>query len=362
MSQQEEHGSRNRSKDWDVIVVGAGPAGSTAAFHLATAGARVLVIERRRRVGVPVFCAEHIPLSLTREIYIPSPCIAQRIEGMETHINGEVVARGANPALMIYRDVFDQLLAQRAVDAGAELHTMCRVVSMEEGGVRFVRDGRVHCEYAAFVIGADGPLSRVGRSMGMVNSTFVHAVQVEVPLVAPMNRCQVHFLEEWRGGYGWVFPKGDSANVGVGVRRPAGGPLTELLSSFLGSLLKRGILRGGRPLGRTGGLIPVGGPLERTACGNALLVGDAAGHTHPITGAGVVSAVTGGRLAAQCVLEAIGRGRRHLLRYEELWRDEFGAYLERGVRRRKEMEGMWGRLPLHRVISRCWVAFQEYYR
>jgi flavin-dependent dehydrogenase len=171
---------------------------------------------------------------------------------------------------------------------------------------------------------------------------------------------EVYFDQAFFGGYGWLFPKGKEANVGIGMRAPNSGrpPLVEVLRGFIERLSREGKVVP-RPLGWFAGWIPVGPP-RRVTYENTMLAGDAAGHTHPITGAGVFQAVTGGRMAGKWAAEAVKTGDMGVLsQYEAEWRDLLEETLERGYRRRRQLEGDWDHLPQN--IRQCWVAFREYY-
>jgi flavin-dependent dehydrogenase len=135
-------------------------------------------------------------------------------------------------------------------------------------------------------------------------------------------------------------------------------PLVDALKGFIERLSREDKVVP-KPLGWFAGWIPVGPP-RRVTFGNTMLVGDAAGHTHPITGAGVFQAVTGGRMAGKWASEAVKTGDMGVLsEYEAEWRDLLQETLERGYMRRRQLEGDWDRLP--QIIRQCWVAFREYY-
>jgi hypothetical protein len=137
---------------------------------------------------------------------------------------------------------------------------------------------------AKVVVGADGPHTLVGRWVGSTNRDLIPAVQVRLPLRHPLDYTEVYFDQAFFGGYGWLFPRGKEANVGIGMRspNPGGPPLVEVLRGFIERLSREGKVVP-RPLGWFAGWIPVGPP-RRVTFENTMLVGDAAGHTHPITG------------------------------------------------------------------------------
>lgn len=349
------------SAGYDIIVVGAGPAGSSAAEAAAREGMRVLVVERRSRIGQPVRCAEYIPGILLGEVSAGRGFVVQPVKGMKTFVSGRLAHESVAPGFMIHRDLFDLALADKARGAGAEIRTSTSAVGLEGGclsvlgpsGKRETVEGRV-------IIGADGPHSRVGRWIGFENTGLIPGIQLSASLVEGLSCTEVHFSDEIHAGYGWVFPKGEEANVGLGMKPVHGGPsITGALERFAAGQVARGVIKPGFS-GFTAGWIPAG-PLGDFTSGNVYLAGDAAGHTHPITGAGVAQAVFGGRMAGTYAargvisgdIEASGR------EYREEWRETFGESHDRACRRRLLLEERWA--EMENVIRRCWVAFREYY-
>jgi flavin-dependent dehydrogenase len=175
-----------------------------------------------------------------------------------------------------------------------------------------------------------------------------------------MDHTHVYFDREFYGGYGWLFPVGREANVGLG-RKPRGAnheAIGKLLKRFVARLAQEGKIEP-RPVRTTAGWIPAE-PARKVTGGNILLVGDAAGHTHPMTGAGVSQAVIGGRMAGKWAARAVEAGDPGLLgAYEEEWRELFGQVQERAHRRRKSLEENWDRLDT--AVKTSWIAFREYY-
>ena len=350
-----------RVRDCQILVVGAGPAGSSAALAAAREGARVLVVERRPVIGVPVRCAEYIPAPLIGEVGQEKGFIVQPIKGMRTILPSGEIKEMRAPGFTIRRDLFDQILARRAGEAGARILLSSGVVSRrgDEVVVR-ERGGALSGIRAEVIIGADGPHSTVARWTGEPNRNLIPAVQATVPLTREMKFTEVYFKREIYGGYGWVFPKGREANVGLGMKRlnPKGLSLSMALKGFLAGLKEDGKIRGGASRS-TAGWIPAE-PLRSPRQGNLLLAGDAAGHTHPITGAGIAQAVISGKMAGKWAARAVRRGDLDLLsRYETEWTDLFGETHARAFQRRQLLERNWDRLQ--DVVKRCWVAYREYY-
>jgi geranylgeranyl reductase family protein len=348
----------------DVLVVGLGPGGSSAAGAAAAAGARTIAVERGAQVGVPVQCAEFVPLPMGK--YATAPGVPrQLVTGMTTVLpSGERVA-SAFRGIMIDRARFDQTLAQRARDAGA---TALLGTSLESIDARrstaIVREGDARTEIAfGALVAADGPGSRVAHALGLPRLETVDTRQYRVPLRRAHAHTDVYLSAEYPGGYAWLFPRGEVANLGVGLDTRLAPDLKTPLDALHRALAGEGLV-GTEILGRTGGAIPVGGLRERLVVGNALFVGDAAGLTHPITGAGIAAAVISGELAGAAAARGAASGARDALGgYEEEVRDQFQATIDRAVARRRWMlaRRASGEAHADALHRRGWIAFPEYF-
>lgn len=347
----------------DVLVIGAGPAGSSAARAAAAGGLHALLVEKRPTVGLPVQCAEYVPAQLVHYVPLPERCIARRVRAMRTHLpDGRVVETPAS-GYMLDRALFDRALATAACQAGAELWTAAPAVAIapEAHLAQVKRNGALEEVEYRVLIGADGPRSLVGKCVGQVNSEFVHAVQVEVVLSGQHDCTEVYFDPVYPGGYGWFFPKEHTANVGVGVNRRMGGEPRRALEHLMDHLG----LSPTAVVGRTAGLIPVGGAVGRMRVDNVLLAGDAAGHTHPVTGAGIFAAVVGGTLAGEAAVKALRSGNLELLEeYEKEWSAFMGGPLKHAANKRRYRDERWSDDPaaLSQLIQETWVACKGYAR
>ncbi|MDR2573196.1 MAG: NAD(P)/FAD-dependent oxidoreductase [Desulfovibrio sp.] len=342
----------------EIAVIGAGPAGSSAARAAAASGADVLLLERRSEIGVPVRCAEFIPAPLVGMVP-KGDFIVQPIKGMRTFLNGEQIQHLDAPGFTICRDRFDKLLAADAVAAGARLLTGVFVAGRDGATLKACREDERISVRAAVVIGADGPHSRVARWMNSINSRCLPAVQMGVDLTRPLEETEFYFCEDIPGGYGWLFPKGRRANVGVGMTARKPSVLYAAIDNLLHLLSSQGkIFSVSRSL-TGGGWVPAVAP-RSIVRDNMLLTGDAAGYTHPITGGGVFQAVVGGGMAGNWAARALQAGNIKLLRaYEEEWNDYYGDTLAHAFQRRQLLEEHAG--PLHDIIERCWIGFKDYY-
>lgn len=333
----------------DVLVLGLGPAGASAARVAAQRGCRVVALDRKREPGVPVQCAEFVPAMIDAEV---TGAVRQRIEAMATFVEDEAADLQPNfPGHMLDRAAFDASLVARAAQAGADCRFGRRVLRIAKDGTVHLGDGsRLR---ARVIVGADGPRSQAGRAIGSVNTDLVETRQVTVPLRQPHAATDIFLSADIPGGYGWLFPKGGVANLGAGVGPAHRGrlkPILERLHAGLGDRVGKEILA------TTGGAIPVGGLLQpwgRLEDTLVLLAGDAAGLANPVTGAGIAAAVQSGRLAGEAAASGTAPA------YQEELEDLFGAALARALRRRREL---MEKVPTRAALRRGWIAYPEYWQ
>ncbi len=345
----------------DILVVGAGPAGSAAALEASKAGARVVIVEKKKTIGQPVQCGEMIPRTLLKGVEIPQRSIAQEIETSKTVLPSGEWFKTDSPSYILDRTVFDKELAVQAVKDGAHLLIRTQCVSKQGDKVILRKGGRKMEISPMVIIGADGPLSTVGKWIAQVNREFCIGLQYEVPLRAPSDCVEFYFDHDFFGGYGWLYQRGETANVGlIAKRNKESEPLhtDELLRKFTQRLCSDKKIEDSS-VSMTGGLIPVGGSLD-TVRDNIVLVGDAAGQTHPITGGGIEQAFLCGKIAGEVASEAIRENDLRMLhKYELKWRYFLGKELKRACERRKILESHWDELDS--VIKKCWIMFEEYF-
>jgi geranylgeranyl reductase family protein len=350
--------------DADVLVVGLGPAGSRAAARAAGMGCSVIALERRRRPGQPVQCAEFVPPLLGQDLDGLAPLTTQSIRAMTTFVEAEPPDLKSDfPGLMIDRRRFDEGLAAAAAAAGALCRLEACVESVTADGLLRLGSGE-RCR-AKVLIGADGPRSRVGRAVGRVNREVVETRQVSVPLRAPQTTTDIFLSADYVGGYSWLFPKGAHANLGVGLASEAKSRLKPLLNRLHESLVEAGRV-GPERIGCTGGPIPVGGllaPVARLGETLVLLAGDAAGLANPVTGAGIASAVISGDLAGEAAADWLAGERSAPEDYAAELEDLFKPALDRAMARRRELLARYdnGAAPGPAQLRRSWIAYPDYW-
>jgi geranylgeranyl reductase family protein len=330
----------------DVLVLGLGPAGASAAAEAARRGCRVIALDRKREAGRPVQCAELVPALLE----VREDAVKQQVGAMATFVEDDAPdVKRDFPGRMLDRAAFDASLVEEARRAGAQIRFSSFVKKISP--LVELADGTVL--RAPVIIGADGPRSRAGKAIGSVNRERVETRQVTVALKRPHDATDIFLSADIPGGYGWLFPKGEVANLGAGVSPAFKGRLKAIvarLHSNLGGRVAREILA------LTGGAIPVGGMLKpwgHLQDTLVLLAGDAAGLANPVTGAGIAAAVHSGRLAGQAA--ASGRYED----YEEELEDVYRAALERALMRRKELLDS---RPEKAALRRGWIAYPEYWQ
>ena len=335
---------------YDVIVVGSGPGGSVTAGYAAKHGAKVLILERRAEVGVPVLCGEGISKNVTEFEMLKgtSRWMANKMDGARiyspdgTRVTLAAERAGSETGYVIYRDIFDQTLAQTAIKWGAELQLNTNVTGLlfEKGkiaGVKAQHFGKEIDINADIVVGADGVESRVGKWAGI--NTTLKPIDLETCAQYTLTNVDVekefcHFYLGTKiapGGYVWIFPKAkDVANVGIGVLANLSKPglALQLLDNFIMSHLG---LKQGKPLRLITGADPVAEPIESVR-DHLILVGDAARQVDPITGGGVTTALDGGKIAGEVIGKAVKQQKfdtEVLMEYEQRWKNAYARKLKR---------------------------------
>lgn len=350
--------------DCDVLVVGMGPAGGAAAAAAARLGLAVVAVEKKKTVGVPVQCAEFVPLPLLRHAQ-PAGVLLQHISSMKSVLPSGTAVTTPFSGLMVDRAAFDQALARAAEDAGATLHADSVVTGLDaQHSTATVRTphNTLHVRYR-LLVAADGPHSMAAAAMGLPRLATVNTRQYTVPLAAPYAATDIWLSADYPGGYAWLFPKGNEANLGLGMDPRFSADMKTPLDALHRQLVGEGRV-GSEIRFRTGGAIPVGGMREQLVVGNVLFAGDAAGLTHPITGAGIAAAVVSGERAAQAAQALLLEGKANALAdYDEDIRDQYAESLARAVERRHELERIWNTPAANRDAAhrRGWIAFADYF-
>jgi len=332
----------------DAVVVGAGPAGLIAAREIASRGHDVKVFEEHPGVGLPNHCAGLVSVEGLRRLgiepsgdFIQHEIVGGRVyspSGVSVEVRG-----GRTRAYVVDRSALDAHLADEAAEGGADVITDARAEELLTSGgrVKGVR-GTTFEASASIVVDGEGAGRRLLRQLT--------APRQEAPLIG-LNveieaEVEPNMVEVWLGGryapglFAWVIPLGDG-RARCGLACPDGA--TERLGAFL----KRRFGPVECPPPR-GGMVLTGGPLRRTSFDGLLLVGDAAGHTKPTTGGGLVlgglCAVEAGKVASEA-LEAGDCSGKYLGRYDKAWRRKYGGEFDAMLSARRLLD----RLPDDRI-------------
>jgi geranylgeranyl reductase family protein len=343
----------------DVLCVGLGPAGARAAAAAAAHGCRVMAVDRKREPGIPVQCAEFVPALIGSEVGGLAQCVRQHITAMQTFVECEAPDHTEPfPGRMLDRAAFDARLVADAVQAGADCRFATTIRAISRDGVVTLSGGSRIAPRV--IVGADGPRSIVGGAVGRVNHALVETRQVTVPLRAPHEATDIFLSASIPGGYGWLFPKGEVANLGAGVDPAQKHKLKAIVASLHERLVGEG--RVGREIvAMTGGAIPVGGPLDPRGCLGrvpVLLAGDAAGLANPVTGAGIAAAVRSGTLAGEAAALYLDDQGFALDDYQDELDALFGPSLSRALHRREELLRA---APTPAALRRAWIAYPDYW-
>ncbi|MGA7722525.1 MAG: NAD(P)/FAD-dependent oxidoreductase [Ignavibacteriaceae bacterium] len=323
--------------NYDIIVAGAGPAGSMAARFAAEQGVSVLMLEKDRDIGYPVRCGEAVSKAGVEE-FIPSDdkWIAARIRqfSLNSPDGTEVIVEFDDAGYVLERRIFDYELAKTAANAGAEILTRAYVNGLiieddKVAGIKYEFRGEQKELRSKIVIGADGVESRVGRWAGL--KTHIHFRDMECCVQITANNINLnsntlyfYFGEEYApGGYFWIFPKGqNSANIGLGVSGMIGKKRSAL--SYLNNFMMNNYPDAPVLTSIAGG-VPSTVTLDKISAPGIMLAGDAARQVNPLSGGGIASGMIGGSIAGRIAGESVKSNKPdHILTYDKAWHDRLG--------------------------------------
>jgi len=296
--------------EYDAVVIGAGPAGSKAAFEIASAGYSVLLLEKHEKPGVPLCCAEGATKpSLEKVIDLEPGWISSKIEyALLVGPGGfDIEVHHPDAGYILDRKTIDNDLAQMAVRAGCDLQ--CNAIGLNLNGgeelfdsVNILRsDGGIVSVKARIFIAADGVESKIARLAGIDNLIELDDIEsilqyrIENIDIDPA-RVEFHVGNDIApNGYLWVFPKSShSANVGIGVT--VSGGRSEICRKLLDNFVKKNF-ESARVVEEMCGQTPKYQGPKKLLLKNLLVVGDAGRVLDSLTGAGIVNALLSGKFA-----------------------------------------------------------------
>lgn len=334
-------------RDFDVAVIGAGPAGSTVAYELARAGWSVLLAEEHHKVGNPVQCAGLVSHRVL-EMAGTQKMVTHRLGGASIwspSMKRLQFQAGETRAYVLSREELDFLLAERAAKAGAEVESGWRFDGLERapGGA----SGGFVLEFKTFegqtrvkvklLVGADGVSSTVARSLRLRRPIeILPAYETEIPFGdADPEEVEIYTGSAIAPGFfGWSVPDG-TGNIRVGVAMKARRGMVAL--DGYRNLIRIMEKRYGRPLPRPIGMIVSGipvGMVPRTSTDGGLLVGDAAAQVKPLSGGGIFTGMRCAQILGGVASQALSQGDlsgARLGEYDRLWKDELGQEFDRAL-------------------------------
>lgn len=351
--------------DYDIIVIGGGPAGSTFARIAAKEGREVLVIDKRKEIGNPVRCGEGLGAKevIDMGLDVPKQAIAENIKGAKIVAPGGKALvwkdeGGSTGGWVLERKIFDKWLCELAVDEGAEIRTYTRATDLvkENGkiaGVKVKQWGHDEHEIRApLVVSAEGMEAHIARKAGFDTVHRLYDVdtcyQYEMKNYDSEQLIELYFGNKIAPrGYVWIFPKKNKrANVGIGIGGATvngdkygipGAEPKRLLDEFIKNHEQ---LKDASTLDDFGGVISVGAPLDGFVTDNFLIVGTAAKQVDPLHGGGITLAMEAGVLAAKVAVEAKDKGytKDSLMEYETTWKKNSGGSIRNRLKLRHVLE------------------------
>jgi len=298
-----------------IGIVGAGPAGLFAAEKIG----KCVVLEEHPEVGLPEQCGGLISVDGLKELGVyDKSYVLNEVKGARFFSPHEdfVVQRKSSQAAVVSREMFDKFLLKRAEKNGADVLTDRKVTGIVRKGEKWKVDAGDDFHFEKLIL-APGHSPHLVREAGLepyATSGLLKTLQADCKMEMDLDFVELYFDRRYaKGFFGWRIPKGDGVvRVGVGsVENPVDG-FSKFLKKF-----------DAKPIEKFGAVIPIEGPLPRTAGKDVLLVGDAAGHVKPTTGGGVVM----GMMCAQIAAESIGNPEA----YELLWREALEKEFQLGL-------------------------------
>lgn len=346
--------------NFDAIIVGAGPIGSTVAKAIAREGYEALILEEHSDVGLPQHCAGKISVNAAKELSLPNTGILQSVRGATFYspdMSSLSVERRDIQAHIFDREILDRWLSDTAVDAGATLLTGTRVidVSISSHGatVWFKHNEEVQCLTSRIVVGADGASSFIARRLGLYSkerSMVRVAIQREITNIRDVRSgfVEIYLGERYAPGFlAWIVPTGEnSAKVGIGVKPLQSKYLLNYLECFITSHpIASKKLEGCLCMRQTAHIIPTGGTLRRTISDGVLIVGDAAGQVKSTTGGGLYYGMVCAEIAGQIISKALASTsgilqKNALMEYQNRWQGRFGKEIEMNAKMRLILDSL----------------------
>jgi geranylgeranyl reductase family protein len=336
---------------YDVVIVGGGPGGLSAAVHLSKKGFKVKLFEKKKILGTPVRCGEYFPVKSEMKNLVPRVKNLDVIDAPADSVDTTcrsirlISPRGHEfefpfAAYILDRRSFEGHLGEVAQSHGADIDVgvQAHYFPDDQGGwVGPTREKSVHGD---IIIAADGYPSETAERAGLPERAYAgpYAVATNIEYLMTELDVEKEVAEMYKdtryspAGYAWKKTKGHRrANVGIGIREPyvrRNWQIRDLLTGFIAknSVASKRLV-GGKRASMIGDSLPVDGPLSRTYSDRVMAVGDAAGMVMPTNGGGIQTALITGNLAAEAAVNYFDH-RTPLSSYEDLWKDQIGVEME----------------------------------
>ncbi len=339
--------------NYDAVVIGAGPAGSSFAREAAKGGLNVVVVDKKKDLGSPVRCGEGIGMHWIDDLGLKiNEGVGYKIDGAAVYApDGRelVISNPETKGYVVERKIFDKHIAISAARAGAHFMPKTMVTGLVKdgdaiAGVKVLHDGEEFELRAPLVVSAEGMEAKIAREAGFNAQANPNEVdtcyEYEMVNVECRRLIELYFGNELAPrGYVWVFPKGDDyANVGIGVGGNTGADPKALLDQFIASNAR---FAKAEPIEVKGGIISVGAPIDSFVKDNFLVIGTAAHQVDPIHGGGIGLAIEAGEIAAKHVIAACEKqdySEAALKPYEVEWRELQGPKLAKRLKLSKVLE------------------------
>jgi len=351
-------------KEYDIIVIGGGPAGSTFARTVASEGLSVVILDKRKEFGIPVRCGEGLGARevIKEGLELPPHVISTDIKGARVVApNGKEIiwSDKETSGWVVERKFFDKWLVEKAIEKGAHAYTYMHVLDLiqENGkptGVIVQHGAEEPFEIRAkLIISAEGMEAHIAKKAGFDTVHRLYDVdtcyQYEMKSYHHKNLIELYFGNKIAPrGYVWIFPKKDNrANVGIGIGGTvinwdkhgfSGANPKVLLDEFI---VNTPGLSNASTLDDFGGVISVGAPLNEFVKDNFMVIGTAAKQVDPIHGGGIALAMEAGVMAGNVAINAFKKNdfsKQILYEYEDTWRKTTGKKVAHRLLLRKVLE------------------------
>ena len=333
--------------DWDVVVIGAGPGGGTAALHCARLGLRTLILEEHKEIGVPVHCGECLSELAVQnlELQLPEEVISLHVKGIRVLFPNKVEKKLTEPGYVLEKHLFEQWLIDEAVKEGAHFKSSHKVkglnkkFQLENQFSNWEITGKgdsfpINTKIIIDASGVAGITSRILKNSNKID--VISGYQYEMIEVENDQYLDFYIWPKYAPeGYVWMIPKKEGrANVGLVTTKKS--DKIKSLDSFIEDtyLNKKDKVdptwkKSGLKIKPFGGTIPISGPRNNTIDDGLIMIGDAAGFTSPLFEGGSHLAMKSGKFASLVAKEALTKNefsKANLEKYEALWKKEFPPY------------------------------------